>query len=99
MAMCAIQASEGREMTERFAVGVDFGGTKVLAGVVNLDTGDILSSAKKKTQSTDGPDELMARLNNTIESAIDGAGLGKKSRPIGIGVGIAGQVDRKEGVL
>jgi len=86
-------------MTERFAIGVDFGGTKVLAGLVNLETGDVVSSAKKRTQSTDGPDELMARLTDTIESAIDSFGLNKKSRPIGIGVGIAGQVDRAEGIL
>ena len=31
------------------ALGIDFGGTKVLAGVVNLDTGEVLGTAKKKT--------------------------------------------------
>jgi glucokinase len=85
-------------MAEEFAVGVDFGGTKVLAGVVNLETGEVVGSAKKKTQASDGPDELMARLTDTIDNAIVAARIGKK-KPLGIGVGIAGQVDRANGVL
>jgi glucokinase len=86
-------------MTERFAVGVDFGGTKVLAGVVNLETGEVAGSAKKRTQASDGPDELMVRLIDTIDDSINSAGLSKKGQVLGIGVGIAGQVDRTQGVL
>ena len=86
-------------MTERFAVGVDFGGTKVLSGVVNLETGEVVGSAKKRTQSSDGPDELMMRLIDTIDGSINSAGLNKKGQMLGIGVGIAGQVDRSQGVL
>lgn len=86
-------------MTERYAIGVDFGGTKVLAAVVNLETGEVVGSAKKKTQTSDGPDELMARLNDTIDNAISTAKFGKKAQPLGIGVGIAGQVDKAAGVL
>jgi glucokinase len=86
-------------MAEEFAVGVDFGGTKVLAGVVNLETGEVVGSAKKKTQASDGPVELMARLTDTIDNAINNARFTKKERPLGIGVGIAGQVDRVNGVL
>jgi glucokinase len=86
-------------MTERFAVGVDFGGTKVLAGVVNLETGEVVGSAKKRTQASDGPDELMMRLIDTIDGSINDAGLSKKGQVVGIGVGIAGQVDRSQGVL
>jgi glucokinase len=86
-------------MTDRYAVGVDFGGTKVLAGVVDLRKGTVAGSAKKRTDASDGPDELVERLSTTIDEAIGSAGLPKKTRLAGIGVGIAGQVDSERGVL
>jgi len=86
-------------MADRFALGLDFGGTKVLAAVVNVDTGEVVASAKKRTKATDGPDELVARLVSSSEAAIKAAKLTKKDGVIGIGVGIAGQVDAERGIL
>ena len=37
---------------ERYGLGVDLGGTKILAGVIELETGKIVSSAKKRTVPT-----------------------------------------------
>ncbi len=81
------------------ALGVDFGGTKVLAAVVDLETGKVVGTGKKKTRPDDGPDELMGRIYETGEAAIKEAKLGKKDGIVGIGVGIAGQVDAARGVL
>lgn len=81
------------------ALGVDFGGTKVLAAVVDLETGTVVGTGKKKTRPDDGPDELMGRIYETGEAAIKAAKLGKKDGIVGIGVGIAGQVDAARGVL
>jgi glucokinase len=86
-------------MADQFALGLDFGGTKVLAAVINVTTGEVLASSKKRTKATDGPDELIARLVSSSESAIKGAKLPKKSKICGIGVGIAGQVDAERGIL
>jgi glucokinase len=86
-------------MAGPYALGIDFGGTKVLAAVVDLKTGKVLGQGKKKTDPTDGPNELMERLNTTAESALKDARIGKKNGIVGIGVGIAGQVDHVEGVL
>jgi len=86
-------------MASEIAVGVDFGGTKVLASVVDLKTGKILGSAKKRTDQHDSPKELGERLFGTIDDALKSAGLSKKQQIAGIGVGIAGQVDSKNGVL
>jgi glucokinase len=78
---------------------VDFGGTKVLASVVDLRNGEILGSAKKRTDQNDSPKQLGERLFGTIDEAVKDAGLSKKKQIAGIGVGIAGQVDSKNGVL
>ena len=37
---------------ERYGIGVDLGGTKILAGIVELETGKILASAKKRARSS-----------------------------------------------
>jgi glucokinase len=80
------------------AMGIDFGGTKVLAGVVDLDSGKVLATAKKKTDAGDSADQMMSRLYDVVEEA-----AGKAKVAIadlrGIGVGLAGQVDTERGVL
>lgn len=98
---------------ERYGIGVDLGGTKILAGIVELGTGKIVSSAKKKTVPTpkegkdkDGKDrdhekenDLARRIGDAIDEAISSSGLPSNTRFAGIGVGAAGQVDRNERVL
>jgi glucokinase len=82
----------------RLAVGVDFGGTKVLAAVVNVETGEVIGAGKKKTSAADGPDDLMKRIYGTIDEALKVTDT-KASDLEGIGVGIAGQVDAERGLL
>lgn len=86
-------------MPKSFGLGVDFGGTKVLASVVDIKKGKVVGSAKKRTNPDDSPDELVDRLFSTIDKAIDDASLSKKQTIEGIGVGIAGLVDAKNGML
>ncbi len=82
----------------RLAIGVDFGGTKVLAGVVDLDTGKVKGVGKKKSDASDGPDELMQRVYDVARKAVDKAGATMEEM-VGICVGIAGQVDTDRGLL
>ncbi len=87
-------------MAGELAVGVDFGGTKLLAAVVDVSTGEILSSSKKKTNPDDDAKALMERIYGGIDDAIESAGLSKKKPDLkGIGVGIAGQIDTEKGIL
>ena len=86
-------------MAARYALGMDFGGTKVLSAVVDVATGKVVGTAKKKTDAADGPDELMERLFAVGDAAIKKAKLGKQAGIVGIGVGVAGQVDAKRGLL
>ncbi len=86
-------------MAGELAIGVDFGGTKLLAAVVDVSTGEVLGTAKKKTNPDDDAKALMHRIYDGIDDAIGNAGLKKKSDIAGIGVGIAGQIDTEAGIL
>lgn len=86
-------------MAGDLAIGVDFGGTKLLAAVVDVSNGEILSSSKKKTDPSDDAKALMERLYAGIDNALESAPIKKKSGIKGIGVGIAGQIDSKKGIL
>jgi len=80
----------------RYALGIDLGGTKMLAGVIDLESGKVLSTVKHRSPADQGPEELTARLLEAAQEAIDGA---KGARPEAIGVGAPGQIDREKGVL
>jgi glucokinase len=86
-------------MAARYAIGVDVGGTKMYAGVVDLESGRVIGSQRKRTHSERGADFFIKRLFEVVSTAITNADLPKGSSLIGIGVGIAGQVDRANGVL
>jgi glucokinase len=85
-------------VAEKFAIGVDLGGTKILAGVVNLSTGQLVSSAKKKTRVVEEGSELIKRIAACVAEAMQDAAVEVK-KIVGIGVGAAGMVDRELGIL
>ncbi len=60
--------------SERPVVGVDLGGTKVLAGVVS-PTNEILATAKRATKAEAGVDAVVERLVKTVRDAVSAAGL------------------------
>ncbi|WP_151772871.1 ROK family glucokinase [Streptomyces abyssomicinicus] len=71
-------------------IGVDIGGTKIAAGVVDED-GNILSTFKVPT-----PDTAEA-IVDAIASAVDGARAGHQI--VGVGIGAAGYVDRQRATV
>jgi glucokinase len=79
-------------------LGIDFGGTKLLAAVVDLDSGEVISTAKKRTSSSDSPQTIIDKIHDAAESALQAAKM-KPKQLAGIGVGAAGQVDAAKGVL
>jgi glucokinase len=93
-----IQSREARSISMNIGLGIDFGGTKVLAGVVDLESGSVLATAKKKTNAADTAEQLMDRLFAVGADAIEKAGV-NASYLRGIGVGLAGQVDTDRGIL
>lgn len=85
-------------MGDKFAVGVDLGATKVLASVVNLSNGKIVSTSKKKTRAGTEGFDLVQRLSLVIGDALQESGM-STDKISGIGIGAAGMVDRERGVL
>lgn len=83
---------------KNLSIGVDLGGTKILAGVINTDTGEVLATAKKKTKKSQGQQAILERIKKCIYSAIEKAELSAHEIS-SIGIGAAGQVNRKDGIL
>ncbi|MGH2517547.1 MAG: ROK family protein [Ktedonobacterales bacterium] len=86
-------------MAVHVAAGVDVGGTKIYAGVVNLETGEVLATARKRTHPERGVDFFTQRLQEVIAAALDSASQTGATELLGVGIGIAGQVDRERGIV
>ena len=82
-----------------YGLGIDLGGTKILAGVIDLDNGDVLATAKKRTRAERGETELLDRLGDVAEEALDAAKLPKGVTVYGAGVAAAGQIDAARGTI
>lgn len=74
-------------------LGVDLGGTKVEAGLVDPQ-GRVVVSHRNPTHADKGPDGVIADILACIERCLEQAG----QQAAGAGVGIAGQVD-EDGVV
>ena len=85
-------------MPEKFAVGVDFGGTKISAGVVNLETGRLVGAAKKKTRQVHDELDVVKRIIAVVDESLSEANVDIK-KIIGVGIGAAGMVNRQKGIL
>lgn len=85
-------------MARELAIGVDFGGTKLLAAVVDTRSGKVLGTAKKKTNPSDDAHALMDRISAGIDGALANADVGIDTIR-GIGIGLAGQIDTEAGIL
>lgn len=84
-------ASVGDALT----IGVDLGGTKVETALVDA-RGRIVASARRPTGPEKGPDGIVSDLI----ACVQGACLPATERPVlGVGVGVAGQVDPHGGIV
>lgn len=78
-------------------VGVDLGGTKVLAGVFDQRL-KLLGSAKLSTRAERGVEIVLERIGRCVGEALEAAGK-KRSDVAGVGVGAPGAVDVARGVV
>ena len=86
-------------MAAQFAAGVDVGGTKIYAGVIDLETGAVVATGRKRTHPERGVGFFTQRLQDVLATAIEDAHLPSGTELLGVGLGIAGQVDREHGVI
>ncbi len=84
---------------QTYALGIDMGGTKILAAVIDITTGKVVASARKRTRAERGQDFVAQRAIELATAALNAANLPDGSELIAIGVGAAGQIDREAGVV
>jgi glucokinase len=80
-----------------YTIGMDLGGTKILAAVVD-GQGHIVAEAKVKTLPREGPDAVIGRMIETAQQAARMAEVGW-SQIGGIGVGAPGPLDPETGIV
>jgi glucokinase len=78
-------------------IGVDLGGTKILAGVFN-HTLESIGTAKLSTKSQRGVDKVVERIARCVQDAADEADLSMK-QIAGVGIGAPGAVDFDSGTV
>ena len=78
-------------------VGVDLGGTKILAGVFDHSL-ETIGTAKLSTKSQRGVDEVVERIARCVRDAVDEADLNLK-QVAGVGIGAPGAVDFATGTV
>ena len=81
-----------------YALGIDLGGTKTMASVIDVMSGEVIGSARKRTRAEKGQDFVAQRTIELATAAIAEAKL-TPADIVAIGVGAAGQIDRKAGVI
>jgi glucokinase len=82
------------DMTKSIAVGLDVGGTKILAGIVSED-GEVLDSQRYAMDRTDQASSL-ASIHHALDDFLQRLSNGLE--PAGIGIGTVGQIDSRNGV-
>ncbi len=82
-----------------YALGIDLGGTKTLAAVVDITTGEVIASERKRTRAEKGQEFVSQRIIDLSKAALEAAKLPAGADIVAVGVGAAGQIDRKAGVI
>jgi glucokinase len=85
------------EASQSPVAGIDLGGTKILAGVVDAEN-RILGRAKRPTPSREGGAAIVRAISDGLEEALGEAGVAAEDLA-GIGVGSPGPLDSGRGVI
>ena len=78
-------------------VGVDLGGTKILAGIFSHSL-ELIGTAKVSTKSQRGVEKVVERIARCVQDAVDEADLSMK-QVAGVGIGAPGSVDFNTGTV
>ncbi len=83
---------------KKYNIGIDLGGTKVLCALIEKETNKILFIVKKKTKKEKGNKKVFSKLIEAIDELFE-ISQADKSEISSIGIAVAGQVDRQNGIL
>ncbi len=76
-------------MRRNLALGIDIGGTKVLAAIVDVSTGEVLDRVRRATPASEGPAQILETAAGTARSVLRTTGASVTT----CGVGTAGTLD------
>src|SRR4029453_1902055 len=82
---------------ESYVVGVDLGGTKILAGLFENSL-ECVGPAKVSTKAQRGLETVLTRIERCVRDAVDEADLSLKNVR-GVGIGAPGAVDFENGTV
>jgi glucokinase len=82
----------------KFVIGIDLGGTKIYATVVDKD-GTIIASARKKTKAELGFEAVVERITKCVKEVVAKSKINYESQIHAIGIGSPGPLDLKEGKI
>lgn len=80
----------------RYIVGIDVGGTNIVAGTVAQDGSEILGVLSEPTQAEGGPDAVVERIVDLARASMARA-AGREIA--GVGIGAPGPLDTKTGMV
>jgi glucokinase len=80
--------------TNKYAIGIDLGGTNIKIGIVS-DKGKLIHSIITKTEAEAGPKKVISNIINGIKEVLNK----NKFKIKGIGIGCPGVVDTKKGIV
>lgn len=80
-----------------YVLGVDLGGTNVRAAVLDKE-GKQLGAGRAPSLATDGVENTVSQIVHAAKTALNSAGV-KKDQVAGIGIGVPGHIDDKNGVV
>ena len=86
----------------KYLVGIDLGGTNIVAGALAEDGSDVLALRTEPTRPDQGADAVvdrMARMIDTVIAETIAQTGAKRDDVIGIGVGAPGPLDRERGIV
>lgn len=83
---------------KKYSIGIDLGGTKILIGLVEKESGKVVSHIKKKTKKEKGPENIVRKMVEGVEELLEESGE-SFTEISSIGIGSAGQIDRKNGII
>jgi glucokinase len=86
----------------QYIIGVDLGGTNIVAGAIREDGSDVVALRSEPTRADQGADAVIDRISRMIDTVIAEtiAQTGtRRADVIGIGVGAPGPLDRERGIV
>lgn len=82
---------------EKYYLGLDLGGTKILTGLADSD-GNIITRSRRDTEAELGEDKIIENMIATVEDVIEKTGVSKE-QIITLGIGSPGPLDSKKGII